>query len=225
MSLPLQDPLFWARYTFAYDGEPGFDRLGELAGRFEYQDLDDDDEDIEGVEVAFDVGGGYQLVLDVALELPHHELGLLGPGRSEPAELGWDDLAHWTPHVFRWDELAVICAAVDGERHPGAALALLCRFAAIFDDDDVDTAVATVDAAYLSLRPAGWAGYWPTGADWLARADLRGQNVVWYSNDAGHRWARQIGDHTADLYSTRHSPDGFPHEELRGLLAAAVTPG
>ncbi|HWS34524.1 MAG TPA: hypothetical protein VN408_17515, partial [Actinoplanes sp.] len=107
---------------------------------------------------------------------------------------------------------------------PGAALALLCRFAAVFDDDDVEAAVRAVDAAYRSLRPADWDGYWPAAADWLVRADLRGQNVVWFADDAGHRWARQTGDHTADLYSIRQSGprpggDGFPHEELQELVS------
>lgn len=69
-------------------------------------------------------------------------------------------------------------------------MALLCRFAAIFDDDDAEAATATVEAAYRSLHPADWTGYWPTAADWLTRVDLRGQNVTWYTNDAGHWWGR-----------------------------------
>lgn len=212
MAFALQDPLFWARYTFAHEGEAGFERLGGLAEQLDdgFGDIGDDDEDFEGVEVAFDVGGGCRLVLDVCLELDHHELGILLPGMREPAQLGWDDLAQWHPHVLRWCELASICQAVDRERHPGPALALLCRFAAVFDDDDVDGAVATVEAAYSSLRPAGWTGYWPTAADWLARADLRGQNVTWYANEAGHRWARQSGDNNADFYSIRQGSDKFP---------------
>src|SRR5690349_11223793 len=107
MSLPLHDPLFWARYTFAHDGEAGSERLGDLADQLDddFGDLDEDDEDFEGVEVGFDVGGGCRLVLDVCLELDHHALGILVPGLSEPAELGWDDTAQWHPHALRWSEL------------------------------------------------------------------------------------------------------------------------
>lgn len=220
MDLPLHDPLFWARYTFAHDGEAGAERLGDLAEQLDdYLDDDlEDDEDVEGVEVTFEVGGGCRLVLDVSLELDHHELGIIVPGRAEPAELGWDDMAQWHPHALRWSELESICRAADGERHPGPALALLCRFAAVYEDDEVAAATVAVDTAYASLRPSGWAGYWPTGADWLARADLRGQNVTWHQDDAGRRWARQTGANTADLYTLRRGPGDFPHEELRLLL-------
>ncbi|GIE42918.1 hypothetical protein [Actinoplanes lobatus] len=217
MDLPLHDPLFWARYTFAYEDE---DRVGELADQIEDVELDDDDEDIEGVEVVFDVGGGCRLVLDVALELDHHSLELIVPGLTEPAELGWDDLDMWHPHALRWSELDLICRAVDPE--PGPALALLCRFAAVFEDDDVDAAAAAVDAAYASLRPEGWTGYWPNAADWLERNDLRGQAVTWHTDGQGRHWATQKDWHQKkDFYSTRQGPDKFPHDELRTLLQAA----
>lgn len=224
MRLPLHDPLFWARYTFAHDGEAGSERLGDLAAQLadDFGDLDDEDADFTGIEVELDIGEGCRLILDVCLELDHHELGILAPGLTEPGQLGWDDLGRWHPHALRWSELESICRAVDGERHPGAALALSCRFAAIFEDDDVEAATAAVEAAYRSLRPADWTGYWPTAADWLARADLRGQNVTWYTNDAGHRWARQTGHNDADFYSIRQGSDKFPHEALRIALQAAA---
>ena len=149
----------------------------------------------------------------------------------DAAELGWDDLAHWHPYALRWSELDLICraiAALDPQLpHPGAPLALLCRFAAVFEDDDVDHAVAAVDAAYASLRPHQWDGYWPRGTDWLERADFRGQNVVWQRDQAGNLWARQDDDHEADFYSTRVEPaagaEHFPYTRLRALLAAAAT--
>jgi hypothetical protein len=223
MSLPLHDPLFWARYTFAHDGEAGSERLGDLADQLDdgFGDLDDGDADSAGIEVVFDVGEGCLLVLDVCLELDQHELGILVPGLSEPAELGWDDTVRWHPHALRWSELESICRAVDGELHPGPALALLCRFAAVFEDDDVEAATAAVEAAYVSLRPADWTGYWPGAADWLARADLRGQNVIWHTNDVGHWWARQVGDNDADFCSIRQGGGKFPHEELRAMFDVA----
>jgi hypothetical protein len=112
--------------------------------------------------------------------------------------------------------------------HPAAPIALLCRFAAVFDDDDVNRAVASIDAAYAALRPQTWNGYWPTGADCLQRADFRGQNVVWHRDEAGNMWADQDDDHDADFYSTRTSPPAqtggqFPHAQLRTLLTAAAS--
>ena len=237
MPAPLHDPVFWARYLFAHEGWPGSERLGDLADVIDEQDdLADDDEDDEGddgsepeLSVVFDVGGGHRLALELTPLLGHHSLGVLGPGETEAVELGWDDCAHWHPYALRWSELELVCRALaerDAELpHPGPALALLCRFAALFEDDDVDAAVATVEAAFASLRPDGWTGYWPSGADWLARSDFRGQGVTWHRDDAGNRWATQDLDEETDFYSTRSTPpgtdQGFPHEQLHALLAAA----
>ncbi|WP_430789302.1 hypothetical protein [Actinoplanes sp. G11-F43] len=221
----LDEPAFWARYLFAHEDGPGADRLGDLID--ELDDDFDEDEDYE-IEVRFDAGGGHRLSLSLDPSLDSYELGILGPGEDEPAELGWDDLAHWHPFAFRWAELELICRAIavaDPSPKQGSALALLCRFAAVFEDDDVAGAVAAVDAAFASLRPAGWTGYWPAGADWLSRADLRGQGVQWHSDVAGNRWGVQSGRPTRDFYSTRSGPPGesrFPHERLRALLDAAA---
>ncbi|MEU9506044.1 hypothetical protein AB0D32_07155 [Micromonospora sp. NPDC048170] len=241
MSLPaplresLHDPAFWARYTFAAEDGPGADRLGaleELLDEDEDEDdeADDDDEDT-ALTVTFDVGGGHLILLDVDTELGLHELGITGPGSAEPAGLGWDDLAHWHPYALRWSELELICRAVAVRdpllSHPGAPMALLCRFAAVFEDDDVQAAVASLDAAYAALRPSGWDGYWPRAADWLDRADFRGEKVAWHRDEAGNLWAEQDDDHEAAFYSTRVTPpaeaeEGFPHDLLRNLLAAAA---
>ncbi|GIH03700.1 hypothetical protein Rhe02_17670 [Rhizocola hellebori] len=227
----LHDPAFWARYTFAAEDGPGADRLGTL------RELLDEDEDEEGDEeredafvVSFDVGGGHLVVLDIDNDLGSYELGIAAPGGADIASLGWDDLAHWHPFALRWPELDLICRAVsvlDPQLpHPGAPMALLCRFAAVFDGDDVDAAVAEVDAAYSALRPQDWEGYWPAGSDWLDRADFRGQQVVWHRDDAGNMWAEQDDDHDSDFYSTRVTPpdegEHFPHARLRSLLAAAA---
>jgi hypothetical protein len=214
----LNDPAFWARYQFAHEGWPGADRLGELR-----EVLDD-----ETVVVRFDVGDGYGLLLHVATSVDSHTLELFQPGQAKPAELGWDDLAHWHPYALHWAELDLICRALAARHadlpHPGPALALLSRFAAVFEDDDVDTAVATVDAAYGSLRPEGWTGFWVAGTDWLDRADFRGEGVTWV-DDGGIRWARQDDEHAADFYTTRVQPtggkEGFPYEGLRALLRVA----
>jgi hypothetical protein len=229
----LQSPVFWARYTFAHEDGPGADRLGDLEELLD-DDLDDDDEEEESEEAAldaeFEVGGGYRVLLTVDSQVDSYSLGIVAPDSADTAELGWDDLAHWHPYALRWSELDLICravAALDPQLpHPGAPLALLCRFAAVFEDDDVDRAVAAVDAAYASLRPQQWDGYWPRGTDWLDRADFRGQHVVWQRDQAGNLWARQEPVHETDFYSTRVEPaagtDHFPYARLQALLAAAA---
>jgi hypothetical protein len=229
----LHSPGFWARYTFAHEDGPGADRLGDLEELPGY-DLDDQKDQNSGdtaLDVEFDVGGGHRILLTVDSRFDSYSLGIAAPGSAGTAELGWDDLAHWHPYALRWFELDLICravAALDPRLpHPGAPLALLCRFAAVFEDDDVDGAVAAVEAAYVSLRPHQWDGYWPRGTDWLKRADFRGQNVVWQRDQAGNLWARQEHDHEADFYSTRLEPaagtEHFPHTRLRALLSAAAT--
>ena len=230
----LHDPVFWARYMYAHDGGPGAERLGDLEDVLddEFDDhLDDDEEDSgdSALEVGFDVGDAYRVLLSVDSHIDLYSLAIVGPDSAGVSELGWDDLVHWHPFALRWSELDLICRAIavlDPQLpHPGAPLALLCRFAAVFEDDDVDSAVAAVDEAYASLRPKGWDGYWPQGADWLDRADFRGQGVVWQRDEAGNLWARQEDDDESDFYSIRVEPepgkDGFPHERLRALLAAA----
>lgn len=57
--------------------------------------------------------------------------------------------------------------------HPGTPLVLLCRFASVHDGDEVDRILPVVRAAFESLRPAGWTGYWPDADDWLGRRDFR----------------------------------------------------
>ncbi|MEV5766539.1 hypothetical protein AB0L34_18500 [Micromonospora sp. NPDC052213] len=231
----LRDPVFWARYTFAHEEGPGADRLGDLEDLLDDDDDDDDDADEDSddssLDVAFEVGDGHHVVLSMDASIDSYSLEVTTPDSAEPAELGWDDLAHWHPYALRWSELDLICRAIAARdpqlQHPGAPLALLCRFAAVFDDDDVDQAVAAVDEAYAALRPPQWEGYWPCGADWLERADFRGQNVIWQRDEAGNLWARQDDRHDEPFYSTRLGPDtgtgeGFPHAPLRAVLEAAT---
>lgn len=240
---PVHAPEFWARYTFAHEDGPGADRLGALQDLLDAEDELDDDIDDDGedsadeydedddtsLDVAFEVGAGHHVVLSVDVSLDLHSLGATTPGTTEPSELGWDDMAHWHPYALRWSELDLICRAIAArspELPPGAALALLCRFAAVFEDDDVDRALAAVDRAYAALRPTDWAGYWPRGTDWLERADFRGEGVTWQRDDAGDLWAVQHDADAQPFYSTRIGPDtgasdGFPHAQLRAVLDAA----
>jgi hypothetical protein len=87
-------------------------------------------------------------VLDAHLDLEVtsilSQLSLLMPG-APPAELGWDDGAHWHPHVFRWIELTALVEHTTSRPpwndFPDLALALLHRFS-----------VGTTDADVASMR-------------------------------------------------------------------------
>jgi hypothetical protein len=80
----LHDPVFWARYTFAHEDGPGADRLGDIKDLLD-DDVDGDwDADDTSLDVEFDVGGGYRVLLTVdgqidlarACGLPRSEGGL-----------------------------------------------------------------------------------------------------------------------------------------------------
>lgn len=119
-----------------------------------------------------------------------YELGIRTPTSEGVRSIGWDDMAHWHPFAFRWQELDLISravAALDPRMpHPGSALVLLCRFVSVHDNDDVEQTTSTMHAAFESLRPAGWAGHWPNVTDWLARRDFRGRGVSWTYDQWGN---------------------------------------
>jgi hypothetical protein len=137
--------------------------------------------------------------------------------------------------VFRWEELDQICRAValaePGLRHPGPALALLCRYAFISDHDDLDELTPLVDGAFTTLRPEGLPAdsYWPQLRDWFDRSDLRGAGVTWTRDEYGNWTAHQDDDAGSigpTLYSMRCSPesagnDGFPFAGWREVLGRA----
>ncbi len=165
--LDLSDPEFWATYFFESDDEY----------------LEDDEH-----TASFDVGGGHSV--DVEISDGYFDLGVRSPDEDEAVSIGWDDEAHFHPHVLRWAELDLICRAAalrdPALRHPGPGLALLGRFLVLDTADDVDVVTAMLHAAFTGLRPADTAGFWPDarkhGTD---RADFRAHGVVWRLDQDG----------------------------------------
>ncbi|CCH29096.1 hypothetical protein ABZ816_36070 [Actinosynnema sp. NPDC047251] len=222
MSLPpelrqsLVDPDFWAMYCFESDDE--------------YFDQDE--------HVArFEVGGGH--ALDLSVSDGYFDLGIRPADRDEAISVAWDDQAHPHPHVLRWDELDLVCRAAaltEPElRHPGPGVALLTRFLAITDPDDVDVVRAAVHGAFTGLRGPDTEGFWPDAEEHgVGPVDFRDDGVVWSRDEAGDQRVDQDEDHDGpDLYSTRTSAaeSAFPWELWRSLLdhaertlAAAVDP-
>jgi len=217
----LFEPSFWAAFFFEPQSPKGPD--------------DDRWENVNELKVEFGLGGGYGLELDLNLGYQYYGLGVLTPAQGSPACVGWDDQAHFHPHVFRWDELDQICRAVALAepvlRHPGAALALLCRYTFISDHDDLDEITPLVDGAFTTLRPEGLSAdsYWPQLRDWFDRSDLRRAGVIWTRSEYGNWTVHQdydAGTSGPTLYSTRWAPesagnDGFPFAEWREMLGRA----
>ncbi|MQY15566.1 hypothetical protein SRB5_57490 [Streptomyces sp. RB5] len=215
--MPLDDALarrmreadFWPAYLFDDDAP----------------DLWDEDAEEQESQVArFELGGGFELVLDVTLGLEYVDLALRAPGRSEPVTVGWDDQAHFHPHVMSWPELDLLCRAValhDPElRHPGPMLALLCRFAFRGEDEDLDAVTPPTDAAFGVVRPGPDVAVRPETRDWHELRTLPG--VRWVTTPGGHPVAEQPDEEGEPLYSLR-VPDSaeFPFAAWAGLLARA----
>ncbi|WP_433329555.1 hypothetical protein [Spirillospora sp. CA-294931] len=205
MPIPhLSDPAFWSAYLFE-------DENDALLG--EEQDQ----------EIPFMLDDGLGLVLDVGISAGYHSLALVAPGLDEPAEVAWDDQAHWHPHLFRWSELDLFCRALalrdPSLPHPGAPLALLSRFAFLTYGDDLDAITPLLEAAFARLKPAD-APDWPSARDWFDRRDLRSSAVTWDEND-GHWTVRQDDDHYG-LYSLRtEDNEDFPFTQWATLMARA----
>lgn len=218
----LQDPAFWPRFFFAEEA---------------YQSLAEDDlwRSCEELLAEFPVGGGHVVKLETDLRRGSFELGLLPPGSEKPLSLGWDDQAQWHPHVFRWEELDLLCRAaalIDPRlRHPGPALALLWRFAVIGDHDNLDQITPLLDAAFTTLRPNSLAAHtrWPSASSQFWTQDLRDAGVVWFCDERGNWSVAQHQDrfYRRSLYSRRwpiEPPDEekyFPFTAFHAMLDQA----
>jgi len=213
----IAEPDFWPRYLF--------DDAAELP-EDEPEESEESDESDEEYRAEFGLGGGLGLVLDVELG-NWVGLGLAAPGRTEPVELGWDDEAHFHPHVMRWSELDLLAraAAVHDPtlRHPGPVVALLARFVVLDEQDEPGAITPLVDAAFRAVRPGPGRGVRPETRDWYELRDLSGTGLRW--TDEGRRSAvSQPDDLTImrPLYTLRApGSDEFPFAEWEALLVRA----
>ncbi|MDX3075518.1 hypothetical protein [Streptomyces sp. MI02-7b] len=209
----MAEPDFWPVYLFDDDAPDVYC---------------DDAEDQESHVTRFGTGGGFALVLELTLALEYVDLDLEAPGLPEPANVGWDDQAHFHPHVMPWRELDLLCRAValhDAElRHPGPMLALLCRFAFLAENDDLDTVTPLVDAAFEAVRPgaAGGGKVRAETREWFDLRNLRGTGLVWTTRADGYDAVGQDGTDGLPLYSLRTpSSEEFPFAAWSALLTFA----
>jgi hypothetical protein len=152
---------------------------------------------------------------EISLVLSHH--------MGKTFQLGWDDQAHWHPHVLRCEELDLICQCIarqdDSLPHPGIPLILLCRSAPVTDSEDSEQALWTLREAWHSL------GLFDAEQinKFLQVVDFRGTGVEW-RRDERKRWVllQEDEDPRVGLYTLRFSenPD-FPFLQLSEALDAA----
>ncbi|TPX09696.1 uncharacterized protein E0L32_009035 [Thyridium curvatum] len=175
-------------------------------------------EDTVCIDLPISLGSeGSFLSLEFSNDLGFFELQLKNGVHSQ--QLGWDDGAHWHPHVLRWDELDLVCRAVARLNpdlpHPGLPLLLLHRFAPICgrrggDDDDAPFASALLDAAWRSLG---------------IFSDREVQRLIERSDarDAGFIW-RQNGTQGVWFLDQEEITDGCENSSQRALYTLRSQP-
>ncbi|MDQ0364590.1 hypothetical protein [Catenuloplanes indicus] len=219
MQARLSDPDFWRAYFFGDDDLADDEDGGDSGGGAELTAEDGDDV----MAVEFPVGGGYALVLDVDVELRMITVEMRSPAHPDTLQLGWDDDAHWHPHVLRWDELDLIAraAAVHDPtlRHPGPVVALASRFVVLAPAEpptgertraEPETAARAADGppsgaggdeldAITPLLDAAFgppppgADYWPSARGLVHRIDARHDGVRWRRTGTGD-WTVEQGE-------------------------------
>lgn len=107
-------------------------------------------------EFKFSIFREYELVLKVNTDLWWRELNFVHESLSEPILLGWNDMAHWHPYVFRWNEFEAICRCLARQfstmPFPGIPLLLLHQFAPIRFNDDMEAIRTIIREAWQTLN-------------------------------------------------------------------------
>ncbi|MFJ4845525.1 MULTISPECIES: hypothetical protein [unclassified Streptomyces] len=213
------EPGFWPLYLFDSQATEA------------WEDEEPEEETLRA-EFLLDRGLGLRVEFEPGIE--YVDLAVLAPDSAEARTVGWDDTAHFHPHVMPWPELDLLCRAValhdPASRYPGPILALLLRFAFLSGGEDLDTVTPLVDAAFDAARPAAEgsgaasrAGVREETRDWFDLRDLRGTRIEWTDGPGGCRTVTQHGRDGTPLYSLREpASDEFPFAAWSGLLARAT---
>ncbi|MET9388209.1 hypothetical protein ABZY09_46395 [Streptomyces sp. NPDC002928] len=223
----MAEPDFWPVYFFDDQALEEYE---------EARESEETEEETFRAEFLLDHGLGLKLELELGME--YVDLAVLSPELAEAETVGWDDTAHFHPHVMPWSELDLLCRAAALQdpslRHPGPMLALLLRFAFLAERDDLDEVTPLADAAFTAVRPAaadggptlpapGTAGAREETRDWFDLRDLRGTGIEWTTRADGHRAVVQHDRDGMPLYSLRDpESDDFPFAAWSKLLARAA---
>ncbi|QXE36417.1 hypothetical protein KQY30_21420 [Streptomyces sp. GMY02] len=200
----MAEPDFWPLYLFDDQAMNAYEETREVEGAEE-----------EILQAKFLLDRGLGLTLEFEPGVDYVNLAVQSPKSAKDETVGWDDTAHFHPHVMPWSELDLLCRAAalydPALRHPGPMLALLLRFAFLTEDDDLDAITPMVDAAFSAVLPTAANNAVPPGAakvrtetrDWFDLRDLRGTGIEWTPRSDGCQAV------------TQHDPDGMPLYSLR----------
>ncbi|WP_351237109.1 hypothetical protein [Streptomyces sp. NPDC002133] len=209
----MAEPDFWPLYLFD----------DEAMGAYE-----EAEEEVFRADFLLDRGLGLGLRLGFEPGVGYVDLAVLSPESAEAETVGWDDMAHFHPHVMPWPELDLLCRAAalydPVLRHPGPVLALLLRFAFLSEAEDLDAITPLADAAFAAVRPtSGAVSVREETRDWFDLRDLRGTGIEWTVRPEGCRAVTQHDRDGMPLYSLREpASDDFPFAAWsRPLVRAA----
>ena len=146
---------------------------------------------------------------------------LIHPELKSPRLLGWDDDAHFHPHVFRWDEVVLLNQAAASSPEGFPPVLLLIPFTAAPSSELTPAAASIVVSGLHAAGGFPSAGVEATARDLLS-AYMR-VPVTWRENaDLGPVPIEQPSPVGGCLYSLRTpaNPE-FPFTELGSLFAQA----
>ncbi|MFG3304908.1 hypothetical protein [Streptomyces wuyuanensis] len=220
----MAEPDFWPLYLFDDQAMEAYEEARE-----------DEEAEEEVLRAEFLLERSTGLKLEFEPGVGYVNLAVRSPESAKDETVGWDDTAHFHPHVMPWSELDLLCRAValydPALRHPGPVLALLLRFAFLTEDDDLDAITPMVDAAFSAVAPAAANDAVPPGAagvrvetrDWFDLRDLRGTGIEWTLRSDGCQAVTQHDRDRMPLYSLR-GPESveFPFAAWSGMLAHAT---
>ena len=226
------DPAFWTDFFFLTHSNRDYAEIRN----YDQVVPPDDFNKTEGFTLeccclTFPVAHQRGLILDFTCDLTYFGLDLL-QADGKRVQFGWDDEAHWHPHVFRWEELDLICKclSVSGASfaYPGLPLLLLCRFAPITDSDNAQNISSLLRDACRSVGVDSL----DTSESVFKRLDKRRNGFEW-KYDLGSGWTLHQENpltpnhenpyrYKVHLYTLR-SPknDAFPFTEFNAILGSA----
>ena len=147
---------------------------------------------------------------------------LIHPDLKSPRLLGWDDDAHFHPHVFRWDEVVLLNQAVASSPEGFPAVLLLIPFTAAPSSELTPTAVSIVMSGLHATGVFPETGLEATARDLLSY--YMRVPVTWQENtELGPVPIEQPSPLVGSLYTLRAptNPE-FPFAELSSLFAGAL---
>ncbi|PTM59387.1 hypothetical protein [Desmospora activa] len=164
--------------------------------------------------IYFEIEPKIGLLVDIGDKIFQSMLLFKHPSLDHPYRLGWDDAAHWRPHVLRWAEFKplIYFLTIRYPDHFVVPFLLLLRFAPITKEEDEGEISKMIKAAWRSLHL-----FREEEIEQLDRIATYKPHFTWsYEAETGRYHAC---DAPMDIYSKRHiCTDDFPFHAFADLF-------